>query len=117
MIGSTIVTGFIAALTVKSPGKHIAIISNEIIFQVGKFLLIEYKLGWKLLKLHLEREGKCQILTSALNHYIEHRQRNWKKAVEIRKYQTVAKTGGHLLNLGIMNYCFFACFITQDKIV
>lgn len=54
VLGSTIMTGFIAALTVggKALGKHMAINeSNEIIFHVGKiFYLIEYKFGLKILK-------------------------------------------------------------------
>jgi Mg2+/Co2+ transporter CorB len=54
VLGSTIMTGFIAAITVggKALGKNMAITqSNEIIFQVGKvFYWLEYKLNITFLK-------------------------------------------------------------------
>lgn len=54
LLGSTIMTGFIAALTVggKAFGKHMAISeADQIIFQVGKFFYwLERKMGIKLLK-------------------------------------------------------------------
>lgn len=61
-LGSTLMTGFIAALTVggKAYGKHIAIHeANQIIFQVGKlFYWLERKMGIKVLKAPPRKERK-----------------------------------------------------------